>query len=559
MAKLAKNHDRLYFDQLCRTQKGESVLSLIYATYQAKRNSNEEDVKNDIAKRLEYAYSLFKKDVGSYHGDMKQFESQYTIGHELAIWKNSKLDLTDLAIQVAENYITIRDYFDIVFLNYIQPVNNRIIHILYHLLEYMRDSGKTKVTKDELGEVYRKIANAEDKGNVNGAYNMLIASNYFKADSTNKELVYIGKYQVSELMGRCNTTYIDKGYEAALIELDSEENYINYLLKDYRIIDNSITNELPEFAAVEGGENRLFYGVPGAGKSFAIKQYVDDAHGCVERVVFHPDYTYSDFVGQIMPYLSETNKMEYRFVPGPFTSILKHAKKDPKNMHYLIIEELNRGNAPAIFGEIFQLLDRDEHGESEYGITNFDIAREVYGNEKIKVKLPSNITILATMNTADQNVFTLDTAFQRRWNMKMIENRVEKAEHHDKKIQGTQVSWEAFALSINQLVVESNADMIGSEDKRLGAYFVKERELQSDFFPEKVLKYLWDDAFKMDKEKLFNSDLKSFDELISNYEYATEDKLKAVLRLEVYSSMLDKMKSTSYISSESEKESNQNG
>ena len=144
----------------------------------------------------------------------------------------------------------------------------------------------------------------------------------------------------------------------------------------------------------------------------------------MERVVFHPDYTYSDFVGQILPRVEKdkdgNDKLKYVFTPGPFTKLLKNAQNDPGNYYYLVIEELNRGNAPAIFGEVFQLLDRkdeedfsiEEVGESEYGISNYEVAKEVYGDEKHQVRIPSNMFILATMNTADQNVFTLDTAFQ---------------------------------------------------------------------------------------------------------------------------------------------------
>lgn len=298
-----------------------------------------------------------------------------------------------------------------------------------------------------------------------------------------------------------------------------------------------------------GAENILLYGVPGAGKSHTIKsQYCSDER-YMERVVFHLDYTYSDFVGQILPRVDKNDKLKYVFTPGPFTKMLKKAQHDPKNYYYLVIEELNRGNAPAIFGEIFQLLDRkdeddgysaDEIGESEYGITNYDVAKEVYGDDKHPVTIPSNMYVLATMNTADQNVFTLDTAFQRRWNMKQIENKFDSSEHSKVQIDGTQVSWGAFATVINDLVIDMNTDMMSSEDKRLGTYFAKRKELTVDRFPEKVLKYLWDDVFKMEKESVFNSDYKSLEEVVTAYEKAEEDKLASVLRLEVYKKMLSR-------------------
>ena len=117
MASIPKNHDGLYFDKLVRTQKMESVLSLIHATYHAKRAIGKTgNIKEEIAKRLESSYDLFRDNPkgastgsGSYIGDVSQFESQYTIGHELCIWKNSNLDLTEMATKVAENVITIRD------------------------------------------------------------------------------------------------------------------------------------------------------------------------------------------------------------------------------------------------------------------------------------------------------------------------------------------------------------------------------------------------------------------------------------------------------------------
>lgn len=299
-----------------------------------------------------------------------------------------------------------------------------------------------------------------------------------------------------------------------------------------------------------GAENILLYGVPGVGKSHEIKTKYCSDERYMERVVFHPDYMYSDFAGQILPRVETdangNDKLKYVFSPGPFTKILSKAENDPENYYYLVIEELNRGNAPAIFGELFQLLDRkdedefpaEEVGESEYGISNYDIAKEVYDDEEHQVKIPSNMFILATMNTADQNVFTLDTAFQRRWNMKQIENRLDQSEHSKDIIVGTKVSWGAFAAVINDIVLEINVDMVSSEDKRLGTYFIKKKELEANRFPEKVLKYLWDDAFKMDKAAVFNDNCKSLEEVVATYEAATSDKLASVLKSSVYEKML---------------------
>lgn len=314
----------------------------------------------------------------------------------------------------------------------------------------------------------------------------------------------------------------------------------------------------PGGTRVTGAENILLYGVPGAGKSHELENYYKDTK-YIERVVFHPDYTYSDFVGQILPRM-RNKKLEYEFTPGPFTSLLKKAWENPTSRYYLVIEEINRGNAPAIFGDIFQLLDRkddedmypDEIGESKYGIANYEIADVVYKDPKHEVRIPSNMYVLATMNTADQNVFTLDTAFQRRWDMRHIKNDVMNAEHASEKIEGTDVTWGAFATVINDLVVDVNADVASSEDKRLGAYFVKKRELTAERFPEKVLKYLWDDAFKMDRDTVFDEKYRTLEHVLEAYEESGTDKLKAVLRVDVYQKMLSEMLSEAGGSSEME-------
>lgn len=302
---------------------------------------------------------------------------------------------------------------------------------------------------------------------------------------------------------------------------------------------------------IKGAENVLLYVVPGVGKSHEIQtKYCDDPER-MERVVFHPDYTYSDFVGQILPKV-ENGKLKYEFTAGPFTTLLAKAWNNPGKEYYLVIEEINRGNAPAIFGEIFQLLDRktedshrydpSEYGESEYSITNSDIATAVFGDPEEKIRIPSNMWILATMNTADQNVFTLDTAFQRRWKLHHMKNDVMSAGHSKAKIEGSEIEWGTFASVINEMVTDYSLEMMSSEDKRLGAYFVKKNELSEEEFPEKVLKYLWDDAFKMKKDAVFDDKFKSLETIIETYELSEPDKLKSVLRLEVYQKMLSKLK-----------------
>lgn len=305
-------------------------------------------------------------------------------------------------------------------------------------------------------------------------------------------------------------------------------------------------------------EQIIFYGVPGSGKSHEIKHKLETEYKIpeqqqdlfVERTVFHPEYTNADFIGQIMPKLVQ-GKTDFVFKPGPFTSILKKALCDSQNRYVLIIEEINRGNAAAIFGELFQLLDRidDESkttshdgslntygkGWSEYFVMNSEInnyirdSDDTFDGEALDIngihfsantgiRLPPNLSILATMNTSDQNVFTLDNAFQRRWDMKLIENVFGDTEEETNQRNAfvdsaKQITWEKFQTAINIKIgkMSEDAGLSSMEDKRLGCWFVKAIKLRNDYiiskdlFAEKVLKYLWDDAFKFCREKVFNN------------------------------------------------------
>ena len=355
-----------------------------------------------------------------------------------------------------------------------------------------------------------------------------------------------------------------------------------------------------ELSRLTSGKNILLYGVPGSGKSWTIEHEYCDENDKIERLVFHPDYTNADFIGQILPVVDPIDgQVTYEFTPGPFTNILNEAYNNPLQSFVLIIEEINRGNAPAIFGDVFQLLDRlvDEKnmdgltypiGTSEYGITNENVAEVVYKDNKRKVRIPSNLSIIGTMNTSDQNVFTLDTAFQRRWRMRLIENNFDNVRSSlaNAMILDTSVSWKTFCETVNTIIIGNKAKLASAEDKRLGVYFIHENDLkfddralpedgyetllseynelirkeqlnQSSFeekdrlheirealvqnrvFPEKVIKYLWDDAFKFNPEAIFDTtDMDNLEKVIRTFVYSKGNERFKIFKQSVRSSLI---------------------
>lgn len=400
-------------------------------------------------------------------------------------------------------------------------------------------------------------------------FNLPNSASYTKSDNDGKVRVFDKVYDVPTEQGNYHAKLTTEWQDKPL-EDDFDGNSLTALIK----VVNEYYSHYLEIVKTENGyclkiknkttkgiipsTNILLYGVPGCGKSFYVEKNYESKvqEGFTIRVVFHPDYTYSDFVGQLMPVLKEVKnaqdvkeeKLQYDFVPGPFTRILQLAEIHKDQQCLLIIEELNRGNAPAIFGEIFQLLDRNDDGTSKYAIYNREISKELYDNEQQEkpnepIKLPPNLTIVATMNTSDQNVFTMDTAFQRRWQMKHIPNKFDfNTAHVNKHLPNSEISWGAFAQTINKKMQTANLGFGGTEDKSLGVYFATDNDLDdAERFAEKVLKYLWDDAFKLGRKELFNDCSQGLSAVIEAYEDAKGDSLKKVLVPEVYNEMQKKM------------------
>ncbi len=263
---------------------------------------------------------------------------------------------------------------------------------------------------------------------------------------------------------------------------------------------------------------QIFYGAPGTGKSCGIKKALTDNNVSNEnifRTTFHPDSDYSTFVGAYKPTMEvvpryesstgtqvEERRIAYNFIPQAFLNAYVRAYQTDENV-YLVIEEINRGNCAQIFGDLFQLLDRGDDGKSDYSIkADTDIRTYLEGvlgddNEGIKggnLCLPSNLYILATMNTSDQSLFPIDSAFKRRWEWEYVPIRNE-GKGWVIAADGKEYDWWQFLEAVNEKI----ASVTDSEDKKLGYYFVKPADghtITAKTFVGKVLFYLWNDVFK---------------------------------------------------------------
>ena len=282
--------------------------------------------------------------------------------------------------------------------------------------------------------------------------------------------------------------------------------------------------------------NRIIFGAPGTGKSFMLNNDRKELLGennetDYERVTFHPDYSYANFVGTYKPVpfvdIEGKDAITYEYVPGPFMRVYVNALKNgcTENVRpfLLIIEEINRANVAAVFGDIFQLLDRGEDNVSEYPIQASEdikkyLAKELGGepDDYGKIKLPNNMFIWATMNSADQGVFPMDTAFKRRWDFTYIGIDDSDADIQGKTVVlGTvkkqKVEWNKLRKAINSFLARQKIN----EDKQLGPYFITRsivvpktgNEIDSAAFVEtfknKVLMYLFEDAAKQKRATLF--------------------------------------------------------
>ena len=322
-----------------------------------------------------------------------------------------------------------------------------------------------------------------------------------------------------------------------ILKLKSAIDYsdLAFYVKDISITarDDKVTffNNFGVISKKHDMENTIYFGAPGTGKSHKVDKIVEPLDDRFkEKVTFHPEYDHASFVGCYKP-VSEGDDIKYKFSPQVFTNIYVKSWNDSLNSYYLVIDEINRGNCAEIFGDLFQLLDRKDTGESKYEITpSEDLKKyliEQFGGENMgiangKMRLPSNLVILATMNTSDQSLYPMDSAFKRRWDWiyvpieygeKCSDGRDNDSFNFKVEIENTDgediriFSWIEFIKAINETKIKNNSNL--GADKQIGNYFVKPKKgndgnfenIKFKDFIHKVMFYLWNDVFKDERKE----------------------------------------------------------
>lgn len=375
-----------------------------------------------------------------------------------------------------------------------------------------------------------------------------------------------------ELKGplRILNTVVSKGFHLALENSGTgftfkEDTDENYLIRVSNLLDiqevNSGTNITKQGAKIEKENiseyprNLILYGAPGTGKSYKLKNRINILKPSnYERVTFYSDYSYAQFIGGYRPvpvYVQKNDEIvivknqenrnlnrpgkpaiEYSFVAGPLLRLYVEAKKNPEKIYLLVIEELNRADAAAVFGDFFQLLDRKVDGTSEYETQLSKDAKEYLDQEfqdhlDLKggaVCLPANLYIWATLNSADQGVFPIDTAFKRRWEFEYLPLNENESIVADKKItlkienketgENIEILWNDLRHKINQKL----SDIGIQEDLMIGPFFLSPQEMTSDkAFKYKLLSYLRDDILRHQYHDFFSLQ-STLDKIIQAYE-----------------------------------------
>lgn len=553
---IAEKDNNFIFDKVDRSYKRDTILAIAYAIKNlAKDNGNLEN-------NLKVYFDLIKPNgSGAYQGTKNQFLSFYTPALDFGVIKKTSpcYELSELAKVMVEGDISSKDYISIVILNYIQVMKskeNKMVNLLLEILKIIKDISSYELSEnDVLGKEY-----FEQSEYVKIAFKLLGSTHFFSMTTVKRgelKLKYNTNYEIDMLIKICEES-LEKAEKITVESLREQEIYSEFLTYDYLNIKknrmslnfDNITKE-----QINNSIQKIVYGAPGTGKSYFLSKEANEKfnQSNIERVTFYDGYSYGQFVGMYKPASDDENNIIYKYVPGPLMRILVKALTNTKENYCLIIEEINRAKADKVFGNIFQLLDRNSDGESRYKISVSE-EQESYLTEKgINVEnglyLPKNLYIWATMNSADEGVQPLDTAFKRRWKFKYMSLN-EKEEEFLKskeekelvafKIGAENISWNKFRKVLNSILSSNHI----TEDKLLAPFFISPSDfeedienieiLNQDVFIEKVLMYIYDDLLRhypKAKKEIFSEEIKTFSDIYekskdSNFEDIFNDSFK---------------------------------
>nr|WP_314045068.1 AAA family ATPase [uncultured Leptotrichia sp.] len=463
-------------------------------------------------------------------------------------------------LMYAENqYLTEDEISDFIFYNSKIAKNRSNINRI-EVFEEIINYRETGLKPDNIATQDERELKENEKRNLRELINILEYSNFIKKESGKIYLKTEKNMSNEEKLMFYDILYFDEYWEISNINEDImdmhkiKQSYFDYFDRNvYGYVEKE--NEYM-IRNLDKPHQRIFFGAPGTGKSYKLNKEAErnfDKNN-ISRVTFHPNYNYGNFIGTFKPFPKIKNDNEtitYTYVPGILTKLLIRALNNPKEDFLLIIEEINRANTAAVFGDFFQLLDRDKNGNSEYDIVVSEDLKLLFSKNKIsenintecleviqhdeisvveenqnssenqtdfKLKLPFNFYIWATMNSADQGVMPLDTAFKRRWEFEYIgindaydkskdENGKSEFDTYNFKANENELAnWNDFRIKINEILSKCHVP----EDKLLGPYFISKSILESgdpdkikNAIKNKVLMYLYEDAGKQHRRKIF--------------------------------------------------------
>jgi len=371
-----------------------------------------------------------------------------------------------------------------------------------------------KIFDDELS-IYLKEIGKDSQDNKN-LFNKFISDKSWKS-AGNGSGKSPGRPDIwnSPVLTAFGTSHSNQGFICEVVGIlgGSEQDFSAY----------SLLNGNVDLTTISGPKNLIVYGAPGTGKSYYINNLLKNANTI--RTVFHGETQNSDFVGSLKPVTNTAGKVTYEFVAGPFIKAFVQALNNPNKQIHLIIEEINRANAAAVFGEVFQLLDRDSTGRSEYSIQADELLtkylqKTIDPNFDGLIYLPANLIINATMNSSDQGVYPLDSAFKRRWSFKYMPIDFQSSPKGSVILDGRQLTWDILAKSINEVLSSEYAHL--EEDRFIGPWFLNKEEVHSQFskaIESKLFTYLWNDVLRhQQKDKIFNDqNVATFSDLIKAF------------------------------------------